>query len=451
MISVIGLGYIGLPTALCLRQAKMKLSELTRARLFLISSSAITTIFFKRVICFYEIQQVIILSIRRYYMELFSKIKNDNSKRIPEGMQALMKEKEIYILGTDHALSAIKKLKEFNIDVNGVIATPVDCKSVDISNIIPHEELGNYINYGIIVGFSWRKNVKYLAELCDNPQIKKLYLLEGASYYYAMLVEPQTGYFKHEKLSFVDSYYNKINERGLTYDYFTSHYNEFEKLYNMLEDDLSKESMVAYLDGHINLTTFPMSSVKDINPQYFPNDIIKLSDNEVYVDCGGWDGDTVNEFIRQVNGKYNKIYVFEPDKKMIPKLKQNIDSSYEYILFNKGTFNQNCRIGFDNAGCGKIDEYIDSNYIETVRLDDVIKDKISYIKMDVEGSELQALEGGKRIITESIPKMAICVYHKKEDLITIPQFIKSISHKYKLYLRGYYDYVSELVLYAIPE
>lgn len=71
------------------------------------------------------------------------------------------------------------------------------------------------------------------------------------------------------------------------------------------------------------------------------------------------------------------------------------------------------------------------------------------IKMDIEGSELKALKGAALTIKEHHPILAVCVYHKKEDLVTIPQYIKSLCPKYRLYLRNYSRYSQELVLYAV--
>ena len=88
--------------------------------------------------------------------------------------------------------------------------------------------------------------------------------------------------------------------------------------------------------------------------------------------------------------------------------------------------------------------------VKAVCIDDVLyKEKVSFIKMDIEGSELAALKGCKKIITRNNPKLAICVYHKSEDLIEIPKFILSINPNYKLFLRNYAPSATETVLYAI--
>lgn len=71
--------------------------------------------------------------------------------------------------------------------------------------------------------------------------------------------------------------------------------------------------------------------------------------------------------------------------------------------------------------------------------------------MDIEGSELQALHGAESVIKKYHPILAVCVYHKKDDLLTIPQYIRKLYEGYRLYLRAYVRYSEELVLYAMPE
>ena len=69
--------------------------------------------------------------------------------------------------------------------------------------------------------------------------------------------------------------------------------------------------------------------------------------------------------------------------------------------------------------------------------------------MDIEGAELEALKGAKETIKRNHPKLAICVYHKPEDIVDIPKFILELDPEYKLYLRHYSDNAGETVLYAI--
>jgi hypothetical protein len=89
-------------------------------------------------------------------------------------------------------------------------------------------------------------------------------------------------------------------------------------------------------------------------------------------------------------------------------------------------------------------------YIHTDKIDDIVLDKkVSFIKMDIEGAELEALKGAKNTIQNNYPKLAIAIYHKPDDLLNIPQYILSLNRNYKFYLRHYGYNSWETILYAI--
>lgn len=91
--------------------------------------------------------------------------------------------------------------------------------------------------------------------------------------------------------------------------------------------------------------------------------------------------------------------------------------------------------------------------ISAVTIDETIRkgDKVTFIKMDVEGAELESLKGAKEIIIRDKPKLAISIYHKPEDMAAIPLYIKRLVPKYKFYIRHHSNGSSETVLYAIME
>ena len=389
---------------------------------------------------------------REIFMRTLNDIKNNNPMRVPEGIADLQREKNVYILGTDYLKQALDLLDSYCITYDGIVKGPVDnveesCVNydcMDYEHVICKKDLV------VVIAFLWSRNAEYLRQVCEFENVRAVYILEGAEYSFSLVHLPERHLFKHPKLHFVDSYFKGVLKRQLTYDYFAAHKDDFEQTYQWLSDDLSRETMVCYLDGHINVKTFPMEPVRDASLQYYASGIVNLSEHEVYVDCGEWDGDMVNRFLEQVNYKYKKIYVFEPDTQMIPKLKNNIDSSVDFVLIDKGAYNVNGNMAFDNDGCGMIKDTADGQTIKVTKIDDEISEKISFLKMDIEGAEIPALEGARKLLIRSLPKMAVCVYHKRDDLITIPNVIKSLSRDYQLYLRAYHDYVQEVVLYAIP-
>ena len=75
-------------------------------------------------------------------------------------------------------------------------------------------------------------------------------------------------------------------------------------------------------------------------------------------------------------------------------------------------------------------------------------ERVDFIKMDIEGSELEALKGAKNTIKRHKPRLAICIYHKIEDFYTIPKYIKELVPEYKLYVKHHTDREWETVLYA---
>lgn len=84
-------------------------------------------------------------------------------------------------------------------------------------------------------------------------------------------------------------------------------------------------------------------------------------------------------------------------------------------------------------------------------MDSLIEEKVSFVKMDIEGAEAIALKGAKNHILNDHPKLAICCYHKPEDLWKIPEQVMAIRNDYRLYLRHYTDGLHESVMYFIPK
>lgn len=187
-----------------------------------------------------------------------------------------------------------------------------------------------------------------------------------------------------------------------------------------------------------------------LTKQYFEENIIKLNDGEVFVDGGCFDFETSNMVMERCNP--TKIYAFEPDKYNYEKIEKVIESQQlsNVVLLNKGLWNKEEVLRFSAQGSimSRVSEDGEEK-IEVVALDEVIEDKVTFIKMDIEGSELNALRGAEKIIKRDKPKLAICIYHKPEDTIDIPSYILSLVPEYKLYIRHYSYSAAETVLYAI--
>lgn len=192
--------------------------------------------------------------------------------------------------------------------------------------------------------------------------------------------------------------------------------------------------------------------------QYFDDNILNFSENEVFVDGGCYDFGTSAELIKRC--KVKKIYAFEPDEENIKKIEQQIKkySGYEIVLIKKGLWNKADMLKFVTTGdmescVVKENKVTEKNQnitrVEVVAMDEVIKEPVSFIKMDIEGSELRALQGARHLIQNYRPKLAICIYHKPEDMIDIPFYIAKLVPEYKFYIRQYSYGYCETVLYAV--
>ena len=230
-------------------------------------------------------------------------------------------------------------------------------------------------------------------------------------------------------------------------------------VYSYLSDPLSKfvfKSIIdIYLTGNIGVLSQTMGE-----RQYFP--VIGMSDhipgfafdeNECFVDCGAFDGDTIKEFRELTQERFGRVYAFEADPGNYRKLFERFGDDKRVVIRDEAVWSSKCELKFcaNNGSSSAIDE-IGTVCIKAVAIDDVIpkNEDVSFIKMDIEGSELEALKGGTELIKRCHPKLAICIYHKLEDMWEIPLYIKSLFGGYNIYIRNYQDRLDEIVCYAIP-
>jgi FkbM family methyltransferase len=191
--------------------------------------------------------------------------------------------------------------------------------------------------------------------------------------------------------------------------------------------------------------------------QYFPKYIVELSPNEVFVDGGGYVGDTTLLFIEQVQGQFTKIHVFEPEKENINKLQRNFDlaqiDKHKVKVHSTGLYSEAADVFFSQNGSGASIDKKGKVAAKLVALDTYLteeeRSEITYVKLDIEGAELSALEGMRQTISRYKPKLAVCIYHKPHvDVWRIPLWIHRLNPDYKFYIRQHALYC-ETVCYAV--
>lgn len=237
----------------------------------------------------------------------------------------------------------------------------------------------------------------------------------------------------------------------LTYEWLEKKGESFQVLFNTLQDELSHRTLLAYLNQKISADYKYLDPVKQPF-QYFDPEINKMSEHEVFVDCGAYDGDTALNFIQALQKRgyksYDEIISFEPDPDNFRKLKARNLENHTCIPRGVSDSQKTLRFSQDDISsrCAESGEII----VEVDSIDHVMDGRrVTMLKMDIEGAELDALHGAKETIQKYKPLLAVCVYHRREDLLTIPQYIKSLVPEYRLFLRAYDRTATELVLYAV--
>jgi FkbM family methyltransferase len=258
----------------------------------------------------------------------------------------------------------------------------------------------------------------------------------------------------------------------LSFKYHKSRKEVVEIMSKVMETSCAKtDSVITFEDG-TRYTLF----VDD--KQYFLKEIILLK-NECFLDCGAYIGDTIQTFLQESNYEFDSIFSFEPN---IANYNLCIDSLLQYEpnirekikVFNYGLGLKESVLYFPktpNPGCGGLSEKITPPFFchimvnsadipinsfekcDIKNINDVLTQeeltKISFVKMDIEGNELDVLKSLEDIIKQNKPNLAICVYHKAHDFFEIPLYIKSLVPEYKIYLRHHSNSEWETVCYAV--
>ncbi|HVT30083.1 MAG TPA: FkbM family methyltransferase [Lacipirellulaceae bacterium] len=183
--------------------------------------------------------------------------------------------------------------------------------------------------------------------------------------------------------------------------------------------------------------------------------LVRPDMDDYVIDAGGCFGDTALRFSLDV-GRRGRIYTFEPLKRHLDICKLNFaqNPTIDNITLLPLALSDRHQDGLNPDGLINPGFRLEDSKarVPTQRLDDLVTngivEKVDFIKMDIEGHELAALKGAQNTILRFKPKLAISLYHKWDDYITIPQYIAALEPSYRLYLDHYTISDGETVLYA---
>lgn len=258
-------------------------------------------------------------------------------------------------------------------------------------------------------------------------------------------------YFTIE-IGFGDCIYRLFSKKYLENrkKFYTENKERIEKNIEILEDEISKETYIKMIEYRCKRErhNFPKYNSKNI---YFSEDIIKINEKETFIDCGAYIGDTVEDFIFFSNGKYDNIIAFEPDVENFKILSENVKKYKNITVYQYGVWNDCGNLNFDDGNVlGSSIREDGNNQIKTINLDSIKEcHNASFIKMDIEGAELEALKGAENILKKNKPKLAICIYHSDQDMIDIIEYINKLNLGYKIYLRQHGLNEADTVIYCI--
>jgi FkbM family methyltransferase len=233
------------------------------------------------------------------------------------------------------------------------------------------------------------------------------------------------------------------------------HADEILRTFDLWHDEASRHEYVAQIRWRLKLDFdgLPRPVGHEI---YFPLDLAALSEHEVFVDCGAFDGDTVRRFLINSAGKFARIVAFEADpenhrrlqeyvRSLAAEAQQRIKVLPFAVTDHSGTVRFSAS-GTESSFVGQGDMEVACSTLDR----EALASAPTWVKMDIEGSELGAIAGSAELIRRHSPLLAVCVYHQQPHLWQVPGMINELKDNYAFFLRPHLLESWDLLCYAIP-
>lgn len=298
-----------------------------------------------------------------------------------------------------------------------------------------------------------------LMSLVEKNNVDSLYhgIVKNFEAYYAVapgnanrMMESFNRYGYWGTLDFETKNYGLIEDRAHA---LVDNLNYLVWMYFSLEDYTSKRIMVNIIRHWMTFLNQPLIDIQETRfCQYFDYDLVPSQKDCVFVDGGAYIGDTLESYVNSYPD-YKKIYCYEVDPSTYNQLCEKATDMRDVYCIQKGLAQESGTMYISKnedasanhlAGEGEIP-------VSITTLDEDIKEKIDFIKMDIEGGEYDALLGAKEHLKNDKPVLAISAYHNHVDIWRLAFLIQEINPEYKFYLRYYGGalYPNEYVIFAV--
>lgn len=232
---------------------------------------------------------------------------------------------------------------------------------------------------------------------------------------------------------------------------------------HLLADEMSKNIYKSIISKRINGEDKMYEEFEE--NQYFALPMFQiLDDKEVFVDAGGFVGDTLEQYLFKKLGVFKKYYVFEPDKNnyqallvRTDRLKKEWNLREDAVIPVFGGVGRESSVFYfkeveDSSEGSHYTWEQGENESKVYALDDFLQnEKVSFLKADIESWEMDMLLGAASIIKRDKPKMAIAIYHNAADMCYILDWINKLNLDYKFYVRHHSPGETDTILYAVCE
>lgn len=231
---------------------------------------------------------------------------------------------------------------------------------------------------------------------------------------------------------------------------FEAHEDSYHWLADCLKDDESRRILGRLLNFRLSRDLRYMEGFVDAQDRQYFEPFLQLQPaDETFLDVGCFDGYTSAEFVRRCPD-YRTVHVFEPEPANMEKVRARLRDHRNIRYHPYGASSRAATLRFESGGSASRVSDSGELEIKVERIDDVIDERYTFLKMDIEGGEVPALQGASETITKYHPRLALSVYHKADDLRVIPELVLSYRDDYDIYLRHYTEGVTETVMFFIP-